>query len=78
MGWEEVGREIAKASTAPQAPRTHDDFEAWLVALAMTLKTAVEGNGLSLLLWNDDYTQHRREGIPEGIARARRIELLAI
>lgn len=58
VGWEEAGREIAKASTAPQVPWTQGDFEAWLVALAMTFKTAVEGKGLSRVLWNDDHTQH--------------------
>lgn len=72
--WEEAGRAIAKASTAPTAPASQDDFENWLTALATTFKSAVEDNGLWRALWNDEQTKHRREDIAQVIARATWIE----
>lgn len=72
--WEEAGREIAKASTAPAAPTSQDEFEDWLTALAMTFTTAVEDNGLWRALWNDGNTRHRPENIAQVIARSTWIE----
>lgn len=72
--WEEAGREIAKASIAPEAPASQDQFERWLAALAMTFKTAVEDNGLWRALWNDGNTRHRPERITQVIARSTWIE----
>ncbi len=54
--WEEAGRELARASVAPNAPASQDQFEEWLTALAMTFKTAVEDNALWCALWNDGNT----------------------
>jgi len=72
--WEEAGRAIAQASTAPVAPASQDKFEQWLTALAMTFKTAVEDNGLWRALWNDGSTRHRPENIAQVIARSTWIE----
>ncbi|SBW75831.1 hypothetical protein [Propionibacterium freudenreichii] len=72
--WEEAGREIARASFAPEAPETQGDFEDWLLALAESFKRAVEDNGLWRALWNDGYTKHRPENIAQVIARSTWIE----
>ncbi|BCP10431.1 hypothetical protein MINTM020_25290 [Mycobacterium paraintracellulare] len=67
--WEEAGRRIANASTAPPPPATQGEFEEWLTALATSFKTAVEDNGLWVALWNDEKTHHRKEKIAQVIAR---------
>lgn len=72
--WEEAGREIARASQAPVAPRSQEEFEPWLGDLASAFKGAVEDNGLWRALWNDDYTRHRAENIAQVIARSTWIE----
>ena len=72
--WEEAGRKIANASTAPTAPTAQGGFETWLTSLATTFKTAVEENGLWQALWDDDKAKHRKEKIAQVIARATWIE----
>lgn len=72
--WEEAGREVAKASTAPLAPASQDEFEGWLRALVLTFKEAVENNGLWRVLWNDGNTRHRPENIAQVTARSTWIE----
>lgn len=72
--WEEAGRDIAKASTAPHAPQSQEDFEDWLIALAQTFQGAIEDNGLWRALWNDELTRHRPENIAQVIARSTWIE----
>ncbi|QEH93200.1 hypothetical protein FV141_06435 [Dermacoccus abyssi] len=72
--WEEAGREIAKASQAPMAPRDQAEFEPWLHDLAQTFKGAVEDNGLWRALWDDTLRAHRPEKIAQVIARATWIE----
>jgi hypothetical protein len=68
--WEEEGIEIAKASTAPAPPITQEDFEQWLIELAMTFKSAVEDNELWRALWSHGQTRPQREEIAQVIARA--------
>lgn len=68
--WEEAGKEIAAASSAPVPPATQAQFEQWLVDLATAFKDAVEHNGLWRALWNDGNTQNRPERIVQVIARA--------
>ena len=72
--WEEAGRAIAKASTAPVVPTSQREFEQWLTDLAQTFKFAVEDNGLWRALWNDGNTRHRPENIAQVIARSSWIE----
>ncbi|MBJ8342078.1 hypothetical protein JGU71_24625 [Antrihabitans sp. YC3-6] len=72
--WEEAGRKIAEASTAPVPPESQGHFEKWLIALATTFKTAIEDNGLWLALWNDDNTKHRKEKIAQVVARTTWLE----
>lgn len=72
--WEEAGRDIARAVSAPPAPHGQADFEDWLVALAEAFKSAVEDNDLWRALWNDGITRHRPERIAQVIARSTWIE----
>lgn len=72
--WEEAGREIAEASSAPLEPKTQDEFEDWLIALATTFKSAVEDNGLWRVLWNEGHSRPRPENIAQVTARATWIE----
>jgi hypothetical protein len=58
VGWDEAGRQIARATTVPPAPLNQDQFEDWLMRMAYTFKTAVEHNGLWTALWDDPQSGH--------------------
>lgn len=71
VGWAEVGRGAADASTTPiLQPATEQDFMGWVKGLAEEFKRMVEEADLWKPLWDDKLSKHRDEKIVQAIAGA--------